>query len=92
MTALGFISDTEEIVNPSWSDFQHDGVAAFKLSEWSPLLPALSANDLPGEWTHALNVHRIKNIHHHPAESHEKSAPQSISNTENWLNRNGNFH
>jgi len=31
MTAIGSISDTEEIVNASWSLFQHDGAAAFKL-------------------------------------------------------------
>ena len=33
MTTVGYISDTEEIINASWSNFQHDGVAAFKLSE-----------------------------------------------------------
>jgi len=36
MTAVGFISDMEEIVKASWSVFQHDGVAAFRLSERSP--------------------------------------------------------
>jgi len=48
MTAIGYISDTEEIVKASWSLFQHDGVPAFKLSERSPLPPPLSAKDLPG--------------------------------------------
>jgi len=48
MTAVGYISDTDEIVKASWSLLQHDGVAAFKLSERSPLPPALSAKDLPG--------------------------------------------
>jgi hypothetical protein len=42
MTAVGYISDPEEIVQASWSLFQHNGVAAFKLSERSPLPPALS--------------------------------------------------
>jgi len=46
VTAVGDTSDTEEIVKASWSTFQHDGTAAFKLSERSPLPPALSANDL----------------------------------------------
>jgi len=41
MTAVGYISDTEEIDKASWSLFQHDGAAAFKLSERSPLPPAL---------------------------------------------------
>jgi len=42
MTAVGYILDTEEIVKASWSLFQHDGAAAFKLSEWLPLPSALS--------------------------------------------------
>jgi hypothetical protein len=48
MTTIGYISDMEEIVIASWSLIQHDGVAAFKLSERSPWPPALSAKDLPG--------------------------------------------
>jgi hypothetical protein len=36
MTAIGYISDTEEIVNASWTNFQHYGAAEFKLSERSP--------------------------------------------------------
>jgi len=31
MTAMGYISDTEEIINASWSLFQHDGAAALKI-------------------------------------------------------------
>jgi hypothetical protein len=48
MTAVGYISDTKQIVKASWSLFQHDGPAAFKLSEKSPVPPALSGKDLPG--------------------------------------------
>jgi hypothetical protein len=33
MTAVGYIPDIEEIVKVFWSIFEHDGVAAFKLSE-----------------------------------------------------------
>jgi len=43
MTGVGYVSDMEEIVKASRSLSQHDGVAAFKLSERSPLAPALSA-------------------------------------------------
>jgi len=43
MTTVGYILDTEESVKASWSIFQHDGAAAFELSERSPLPPALSA-------------------------------------------------
>jgi len=37
LTTVEYISDMEEIVKASWSLFQHDGAAAFKLSERSPL-------------------------------------------------------
>jgi len=60
MTAVGYISDTEEIVKESWSHFHHEGAAAFKSSEKSPVPPALSAKDLPGGRTQVLNVRRIK--------------------------------
>jgi len=46
ITAVGYISDTEEIVKASWLLFQHDGATAFKLSEISPLPPSLSAKGL----------------------------------------------
>jgi len=91
MTAVGYISDTEEIVKASWSLFHHDGAAAFKLSEKLPVPPALSAKDLPGGRTRVLNVRRIKRIDRHPAESDEDSSPESISDTENWLNWNGDL-
>jgi hypothetical protein len=48
MATTGYISDTEESIKASWSLFQLDGAAAFKLSERSPLQPALSAKDIPG--------------------------------------------
>ena len=48
MTAVGYISDPAGIVKASRSLFQHDGAAAFQLSERSPLPPALCAKDLPG--------------------------------------------
>jgi hypothetical protein len=43
MPTVGYISNMEEIVKASWSLFQHDGAAAFKFSERSPLPPAVSA-------------------------------------------------
>jgi len=92
MTAVGFISDTEEIVKACWSLFQHDGAAAFKLSERSPLPPALSAKDLPAGRTQILNVHRIRSIYRHPVKSDDDSAPESISDTDDWLNWNGDLY
>jgi len=91
MTALGYISDTEEIVKASWSLFQHEGAAEFKLSERSPVPPALSAKNLPGGQTQILNVHGISRIKHHPVEIDEDSAPKSISDTEDWLNWTGDL-
>jgi hypothetical protein len=43
ITTIGYIMDTDEIVKASWSLFQQHGLTAFKLSERSPLPPALSA-------------------------------------------------
>jgi len=91
MTAAGYISDTEEIMKASLSLFQHDGVAAFKLSERSPLPPPLSAKDLPGGKTKILNVRRIRRINRHPVESGEDSAPECISDPDDWLNWNGDL-
>jgi len=88
MRAVGSISDTEKIVKDSWLPSQHDGAAAFKSSEWSPLPSALSAQDLHGGQTQILNVCRILRINLHPVESDEDRAPESISDTGNWLHWN----
>jgi hypothetical protein len=61
------MSDAVEIVTTSWSTIQHDGVAEFVLLEKSPVPPALSAKNLPGGRTQALNVRKIKQIDCHPA-------------------------
>ena len=65
MTAVGYISDTEEIIKACWSLFHHDGAAAFKLSERSPLPPAFSAKDLPRGRTQILKVRLIRRINRH---------------------------
>jgi hypothetical protein len=91
MTAIGYISDTGEIVEASWSNCHQDGAAAFKLSEKSPVPPAVSAKDLPGGRTQVWNVHRIKWIDRHPAETDEDSSPESISDPRNWLNWTGDL-
>jgi len=39
-----------------------------------------------------LNVCRIRTINRHPVESDEDSAHESISDTEDWLNWNGDFY
>jgi hypothetical protein len=91
MTAMGYISDTEDIVTASWSLFQHDGAAAFKLSERSPLPPPLSSKDHTGGRTQIMNLRQIWRINCHRVESHEDSAPESISDTEDWLNWNGDL-
>jgi len=86
MTAVGYISDTKEIVNASWSLFQHDGAAALKLSERSPMPPPLSAKDLPGGRTQILTVRQIRRINCLSVETDEGSASESILDTEDWLN------
>jgi len=89
MTAVVYISDTKEIIKVSWSNFQHEDAAAFKLSERSPLPPDLSAKYLPGGWTQVLNTHRTKRNHCHLVKSDKESAPEIISVIENWLNLTG---
>jgi len=91
MTAMRYISDDKEIVKASWSTFQHNGMAEFKLSETLPVQSALSAKNIPGERMQVWIINSIIGIDWHPAESDEDSAPECISVTENWLNRNGDF-
>jgi len=91
LTAVGYISDTEESVRASSSIFQHDGAAAFTLLERSPLPPALSAKQLAGGRTQVLNVHRIRRVNPPPAQSDDDSAPESVSDIETWLNWNGDL-
>jgi len=81
--------DTEQIVKASWSLFPHDGAAAFKLSERSPLPPALSAKVLTGGCTQIFDVRRIWWINCHPVESDEDSATESNSDSKNLLHLNG---
>jgi hypothetical protein len=38
-----------------------------------------------------LNARGIKQINCHPTENDEDSSPEIISDTENWLNCNGNI-
>jgi len=86
MTAVGYISATEEMLKALWSLFQHGRAAAFEFSEGSPLPPPLSEKDLPGGRTPILNVCWIRRINHHPVESDEDSAPERSWDTEDWLN------
>jgi hypothetical protein len=51
----------------------------------------LFAKDLPGGETEILNVRRIPRIYRHPVKSDEDSAPDSILDTEDWLNWNGDL-
>jgi len=87
-TAMTYISNPKNIIKASWSLFTHEGAAAFKLSERFPLPPALSAKDLPGGQTEILNVRRIRRIDLRAVESDDGSAPETISDTEHYLNWN----
>ena len=91
LTTVEYFLDAEEIVKTLWSLFQHDCVAAFTLSETSPLPPPLSANDLHGGQTQIFNVCRIRKVNHHPVESDDDCTPDSISDTEDWLHWNGDL-
>jgi len=91
MTSLGYISATEEIVKASWSLFQHVGAAAFKFSERSTVRPPFTAKDLAIGQTQMLLVRRIRRINLHPVDHGEDSEPEIISDTEDWLNWNGDL-
>jgi hypothetical protein len=91
MTAIGYILAIEVIVKASWSLFQHDGAAAFKLSARCPLPPHWSTKVLPGGRTQILNVCRIQRINHHLIKSTKDCAPESISDTEDLVTWNGDL-
>jgi len=88
MTAIGYTSETEEIVKASWSLIHHDCAAAFQSSEKSPVPAAFSPKDLSAGRTQILNVRRIKPIDRHPAETDEDISPESILDVKNWHNWN----
>jgi len=92
MPAVGYFSDTEEILKAFWLNFQHNGVAACILSERSSLPPTLSAMILPGGWAEVLIVRQKPSIDCHSAESNEDTSPEVISNTANCLSRNGQLN
>jgi len=92
ISGVRYLSDTEEIVNATWSLFQHDGAAAFQSSEKSSLPPPVSGKDFPGEQTQKWNDRQIRRINRHPVECIEDRAPERISLTEGWLNWNGDFN
>jgi len=89
MIAIEYISDTEDMIEASWSNIQHDGAAAFKLSERSPLPPSLSPKDHFGGQTHELILRWVKRINRHPAKSDEDSGLETIVHTEICLYQNG---
>jgi len=66
-------------------------VAAYKSSDRSPVLTAYTTKDLPGGQSQQINVCQTKRIECHPAESNEACAPESISDTKNWLNWNNHL-
>jgi hypothetical protein len=70
------------MVNASWLLVQHDGAAAFKLSQKLHVPPALAAKVLPGGPTQIVNVRRINQVARHPAESLVDTSAESISDTE----------
>jgi hypothetical protein len=92
MITMVYISNTDDIVKASWLLFQHNGAAAFKLSEQSPLPPAWTAKDLLGGRTQMLDVRRNRWINRDPVASDGDIAPESILDSEDWLNWNSNLN
>lgn len=88
---MEYHSDTDKMVEASWSSFQHDGAPVYKLSERSPLLPALSAQDLTEGQIQGWNVCRINRIDAPPVECDVVSTSESILDPTNSLHWNGNI-
>jgi hypothetical protein len=91
MSAVKYILVPEEIVKASLSNFQHHGVAAFKLSGRLPVPPALSAKNLPRGQMHVLNVYQIQRIDCQSGKSDKVCALEHISDTKTWLEWNGDL-
>jgi len=89
ITAVEYISVAEAIVKVSWSNFQYNGAAAFKLSKRSPVPPGVSPKDRSAGQTYVLNVRQIKRIGWHPAKIDMDCIHQNISDTENLPDQNG---
>jgi hypothetical protein len=71
MTAVEYISDTEEIAEESCVHSQHDSAAVLKLSDRSPWLLALSATNLSTGDIQIIYVCQIMGIDRHSAECPE---------------------
>jgi len=82
----------EEIDKASWTLIQHDDAAAFKLSERSPWLPALAAEDLPGGRTQVINLRWTQRIDRHRIDSVQDSTNERDPDNENILKPIGNFY
>lgn len=88
MTAIGYISDTEETEDMSSSSFHHDGSQAFITSGQRSLPPALSKDDLlDGE----NKVLYIKPVHRLNRNIDEDSASEIDTDREDWLNWDGDI-
>jgi len=88
ITAIEYILNTEDIVKSSGSNFQHDGVAAFELSERPHVPPASFSTDLPAGRTQLSTIRWINKINCHLSARNEDSAPESISGNGNLLDCN----
>ena len=51
----------------------------------------MSAKDLPRGGTRIINSHQIRRLNRPFVETDENSAPENISDTEDWLNWNGDL-
>jgi hypothetical protein len=91
MTAMGYISDSEEVESSSWASFAHDGLAAFKSNEKTPLPKSLPLTELQNGKTQVLNVRRIPRINRQPGLTDEESAGEDNTDTEDWLHWDGDM-
>jgi len=81
MTAIGYISDTEEIVKYPGHSFNMMVRLYLNCQNDHTCHHLCLQMNLPGGRTQILNVRRIRRINRHQVESDEDSAPAGISDT-----------
>lgn len=83
MTAVGNLSDPEEIINNSWSNVELNGTAAPTLLEILNLPLSLSSKGLCAGWIEVKNLYWIQNIHSHRVKIDVDITCEILSDTRN---------
>ena len=89
MTALGYISDTEECGERISTDLADDGEVAFRSYVECAPPKTLPLSSLINGKTKVLKLHRIRRVDRLSTQTDDESAPEDATEAEEWLNWNG---